>query len=418
MAPVSNSAAIPGEAAAGKKTSEASRLIAALDQALEARATQGLRRQRRIVDSAQGARLRVDGRDVLHFGSNDYLGLANDPRVVAAAREGASRYGVGAGASHLISGHFSPHEAIERELASWIAPCADARALLFSTGYVANLGVVTALVGRGDAVFADKLNHACLNDAALLSRADFIRYPHGDLGALDRRLASSGARRKLIASDAVFSMDGDIAELDGLLGLADAHDAWLLVDDAHGFGVLGDALPGDTNSGRGALAHFGLASDRIIYMATLGKAAGVAGAFVVAHRSVIETLIQTARSYIFTTAAPPLLACALATSLGLIRGEPERRARLLALIDRWRRAAAMLPWPARPSPTAIQPLILGSNADALRVSDALWKRQIWVPAIRPPTVPQGSARLRITFSAAHSNHDVDLLVEALADAAR
>jgi 8-amino-7-oxononanoate synthase len=398
-------------------------LIAELDDVLEERAAQGLRRERRIVDSAQGARLTVDGRDVLHFGSNDYLGLAAHPRVVAAAQAGAARYGVGAGASHLISGHYASHDTIERELGAWIAPCADARALLFSSGYMANLAIVTSLVGRGDAVFADRLNHACLNDAALLSRADLVRYRHGDLAALEKNLAASGARRKLIATDAVFSMDGDIAELQTLLGLAEGYDAWLAVDDAHGFGVLGDrpahdgANSGRGNTGRGTLAHFGLASERIVYMATLGKAAGVAGAFVAAHASVIETLIQTARAYIFTTAAPPMLSCALAESLALIRGHPERRAHLFALIDRWRVAAAALPWPTLPSTTAIQPLVLGTNASALRVSDVLWQRGIWVPAIRPPTVPRGSARLRITFSASHSIDDVDALVAALDRAA-
>ena len=396
-----------------------SRLTSELDRALEERAAKGLRRDRHLVDSAQGARLRVDGRELLHFGSNDYLGLAGDRRVVAAAQAGAARYGVGAGASHLISGHFAPHDAIERDLAAWVAPCAKARALLFSTGYLANLAIVTALVGRGDAVFADKLNHACLNDAALLSRADFVRYAHGDVEALAKRLASSGAHRKLIATDAVFSMDGDIAALASLLELAEKYDAWLVVDDAHGFGVLGDRSAADGgNSGRGTLAQLGLASERIVYMATLGKAAGVAGAFVAAHDSVIETLIQTARSYIFTTAAPPMLSCALAASLALIRDEPERRVHLFALIDRWRDAATALAWLTLPSATAIQPLILGTNAEALRVSDALWDRDIWVPAIRPPTVPQGSARLRITFSASHSLDDVDLLVEALADVAR
>jgi 8-amino-7-oxononanoate synthase len=396
-----------------------SRLISELDDTLAHRAERGLRRQRRTVDSAQGARLRVGGREVLHFGSNDYLGLAGDPRVVAAAQAGAARYGVGAGASHLISGHFAPHETIERELAAWIAPCANARALLFSCGYLANVAIVTALAGRGDAVFADKLNHACLNDAALLSRADFVRYPHGDLKALEQRLASSGARRKLIATDAVFSMDGDIAALGGLLELAEKYDAWLTVDDAHGFGVLGEAAAaGPGNSGRGTLAQLGLVSERIVYMATLGKAAGVAGAFVAAHDSVIETLIQTARSYIFTTAAPPLLSCAVAASVAVIRDEPERRAHLFALIDRWRQVAAALPWQTLPSRTAIQPLMLGANVDALHISDALWKRDIWVPAIRPPTVPQGSARLRITFSAAHAIDDVDRLAEAFADVAR
>lgn len=395
-----------------------SRLIAELDAGLARRTAQGLRRERRVVDSAQGARLRVDGREMLHFGSNDYLGLAGDKRVVAAAQAGAARYGAGAGASHLISGHFAPHDAIERELAAWSAPCANARALLFSTGYLANLAIVTSLVGRGDAVFADKLNHACLNDAALLSRARFVRYPHGDLGGLEQRLACSGARGKLIATDAVFSMDGDIAELGRLLELAEKYDAWLAVDDAHGFGVLGDpAAGGRGNSGRGTLARLGLASERIVYMATLGKAAGVAGAFVAAHGSVVETLIQTARSYIFTTAAPPMLSCALMTSLGLIRDEPERRSHLFALIDRWQGLASALPWKRLRSATPIQPLLLGSNDDALRVSDALWERGIWLPAIRPPTVPQGSARLRITFSASHAFADVDLLAEALADAA-
>ncbi len=383
------------------------RLIAELDVALSARASAGLARRRRTVDSPQGARLAVDGRDVLQFGSNDYLGLAADPRLIAAAQRGAARFGIGAGASHLISGHFSAHEALERELADWVAPCADARALLFSTGYLANLAIVTALCGRSDAVFGDRLNHACLNDAALLSRAEFVRYRHGDLVELSRSLAESRAKRKLIATDAVFSMDGDIAPLPRLLELADAHDAWLVVDDAHGFGVTGD--------GRGTLAHFGLRSERIIYMGTLGKAAGVAGAFVAAHPAVVETLLQTARSYVFTTASPPLLAGALQQSLAIIRGEPERRERLFALIDRFRAGAARLPWRVLPSETPIQPLIIGENAETLRVSEALWERGLWVPAIRPPTVPRGSARLRITLSAAHSDADVDALLAAMSE---
>ena len=386
------------------------RLIAELDDALAARAAAGLERQRRILDSPQGARLTVDGRELLHFGSNDYLGLASDPRLIAAAQRGADTYGVGAGASHLISGHFSPHGALERELAAWVAPCPDAHALLFSTGYLANLAIVTALCGRGDAVFGDRLNHACLNDAALLSRASFARYRHRDLDELSRRLANAGAKRKLICTDAVFSMDGDIAPLPQLLELAEAHDAWLVVDDAHGFGVTGD--------GRGTLAHFELASERIVYMGTLGKAAGVAGAFVTAHPAVIETLIQTARSYLFTTAAPPLLACALRASLSIIRGEPERRERLRERIDRLRTGASSLRWRLLPSETAIQPLILGANADALSVSEALWRRGLWVPAIRPPTVPRGGARLRITLSAAHAEADVDTLLAALGEVAK
>lgn len=388
-----------------------SRLIAELDAALEQRAGQRLSRRRRVVDSAQGAHLTADGRPMLHFGSNDYLGLAGDPRVVAAALQGAARYGVGAGASHLISGHFQPHEDLERELAAWVAPCANARALLFSTGYLANLGVVTALVGREDAVFGDRLNHACLNDAALLSRAEFIRYAHANVGELAARLATSRARVKLICTDAVFSMDGDLAPLPQLLELADAHDAWLVVDDAHGFGVLGEGR----DAGRGTLAHFGLASERIVYMGTLGKAAGVAGAFVAAHPAVIETLLQTARSYIYTTASPPLLASALTASVALMRSDTARRDRLFALLSRWHGLASSLRWPLLPSITPIQPMIIGDTGEALAVSEALWERGIWVPAIRPPTVPPGSARLRVTLSAAHSDVDIDRLVAALAE---
>jgi 8-amino-7-oxononanoate synthase len=377
--------------------------------ALAAREAAGLARHRRTLDSAQSARLSVGGREVLHFGSNDYLGLASDPRVVAAARRGAEEFGVGAGASHLVSGHFSAHETLERELADWSGPCRPAGALLLSTGYLANLAIVTALCGRGDAVFGDRLNHACLNDAALLSRARFVRYRHGDSAELSRRIRDSRAKRKLICTDAVFSMDGDIAPLRELLELADAHDAWLVVDDAHGFGVTG--------GGRGTLAELGIASERIVYMGTLGKAAGVAGAFVAAHPAVIETLLQTARPYIFTTAAPPLLACALRESLAIIRSEPERRGRLQERIRRFRTGAASLRWRLLPSDTAIQPLILGGNAEALNVSESLWRRGLWVPAIRPPSVPRGSARLRITLSAAHSEDDVDALLAALAEVA-
>lgn len=380
-----------------------------LAQGLAAREVAGLGRQRRTVTSRRGAHLTVEGREFLHFGGNDYLGLAADPRVIAAAVEGAARYGVGAGAAHLISGHFAPHEALERDLAAWAAPCADARALLFSAGYLANLAIVTALCRRGDAVFGERLNHACLNDAALLSRAKFTRYRQGDLDALGRRLAASRAPRKLICTDAVFSMDGTIAPLPALLELAERYDAWLLVDDAHGFGILGE--------GRGTVAHFGLASPRIVYMGTLGKAAGVAGAFVAAHHMVIETLLQTARTYVLTTASPPLLACALQASLAVIRDEPQRRQHLQALIARFCAAAGALPWRLQPSRTAIQPLQVGSSAQALDLSDRLWQRGLWVPAIRPPTVPQGTARLRITLSAAHSDADLSRLLAALTELA-
>jgi 8-amino-7-oxononanoate synthase len=385
-------------------------LIAGLDAALAARKDAGLFRQRVVLDAAQGPRVMVGGRELVAFASNDYLGLANDPAVIAAAREAPAAWGVGAGASHLVCGHFAPHEALERELAAFVRPCADARALLFSTGYLANLAILSALAGRTDAIFADRLNHACLNDGALLARARFIRYPHGDMAALAERLAQTRAARKLIVTDAVFSMDGDLAPLARLLELADAHDAWLVVDDAHGFGVLGE--------GRGSLAHCGLASERIVCMGTLGKAAGVAGAFVAAHPSVIETLVQTARPYIYTTAQPPMLAVALCAALAIIRDDHGRRRRLMARVTRFRVGARDLPWRLLPSETAIQPLQVGDSGEALQLAAALRGRGFLVPAIRPPTVPQGTARLRVCLSAAHTDDDVDALLDALHGIAR
>ena len=325
--------------------------------------------------------------------------------MIAAACDAARRFGVGAGASHLVAGHFGPHAALEAEIAAFVRPCTGARALTFSSGYLANLAILTVLVGRGDAIFADRLNHACLNDGALLSRAEFVRYAHGDVAALRARLAASDAPRKLIATDAVFSMDGDLAPLPALFALADEFDAWLVVDDAHGFGVLGE--------GRGSLAECGLVSERIVLMGTLGKAAGVAGAFVAAHAAVIETLVQHARSYIYTTAAPPLLAEALRASLALIRDDTARRVHLAALIRQFRERMRPLPFTLADSRTAIQPLIVGANATAVELSAALLQRGFWVPAIRPPTVPKGTARLRVSLSAAHSRADVDALADAL-----
>ena len=363
----------------------------------------GLKRQRHIVSTPPGARVTVDGREVVAFCSNDYLGLAHDPRLVAAAREGIAHYGVGAGASHLILGHSTAHHELEQALARFVRL---PRALLFSSGYMANIGIVTSLLGRNDAVFADRLNHASLNDAALLSRAQFKRYGHGDLGALEKLLVTSHARRKLVVSDAVFSMDGDIAPVPELLRLCERYDAWLMLDDAHGFGVLG-------NTGGGVLQHFGAASPRVIYMATLGKAAGVYGAFVAGEAELIETLVQRARTYIYTTAPPPLLAHALLTSLGVIAAEAWRRARLAQLINQLKQGAAGWRWCLLPSETAIQPLVIGANADTLRVADALAARGVLVPAIRPPTVPAGRARLRISLSAAHHERDVAQLIGAL-----
>ena len=383
--------------------------LAELEQNLARRRAGGLARTRRIVDSAQGARIRVGGRSLLAFASNDYLGLANSPAVATAARTAIDRWGVGAGASHLIVGHATPHAALEDELAAFVAPCRNARALTFSSGYLANLAILTALATRHDVIFADRLNHACLTDGALLSRATLERYAHRDVAALAGALAAAGGRRRFIVTDAVFSMDGDIAPLPELLQLADTHDAWLVVDDAHGFGVLGN--------GRGALAHFGIESERIVYMGTLGKAAGVAGAFVAAHPSVVETLLQTARSYIYTTAAPTLLAEALRAALRSIRDDTHRRSHLATLIVAFRAGAGDLPWSLLPSSTPIQPLVVGDARAALAVSDALLARDILVPAIRPPTVPAGTARLRVSLSAAHSRPDVEHLMAALRDIA-
>ena len=380
-----------------------------LAAALAERRSHGLSRSRRTLDSAQGTRVTVGGRDLLSFASNDYLGLAAHPAIVAAACDGARQWGVGAGASHLLCGHTAAHEAMERELAAFVAPCANARAISFSSGYLANLAILTALAGRGSEIFADRLNHACLNDGAVLSRAQLTRYAHGDADALAARLAASKARRKLVATDAVFSMDGDLAPLPRLVDLAEAHGAWLVVDDAHGFGVLGE--------GRGSLAHLGIASERIVYMGTLGKAAGVAGAFVAGHATVIETLLQTARAYIYTTAAPPLLAQAVRASLAIIGGDHARRGRLHALVARLRDGAKSLPWKMLPSQTAIQPLVCGEAAATVALSERLAGHGLWVPAIRPPTVPAGTSRLRISLSAAHTEADVDLLLASLADCA-
>jgi 8-amino-7-oxononanoate synthase len=367
------------------------------------RDVRGLRRVRRLLASPQRARVTVDGRDYVAFCSNDYLGLAADPRLAAAAREGIDRYGVGGGASHLILGHGTAHHELEEALAQFVRL---PRALLFSTGYMANMGVVSALTGRGDAVFADKLNHASLNDAALVSRAAFKRYAHNDLDALARLLATTTARRRLVVTDAVFSMDGDIAPVAALLELCERHDAYLFIDDAHGFGVLGEA-------GRGTLEHFGITSDRIIYMATLGKAAGVAGAFVAGDETLIETLIQNARTYIYTTATPPLLAHALLASLQIIAQEEWRRERLRALIAQLRAGLTASRWQLMPSETPIQPLLAGGNDAALALSARLAATGLLVPAIRPPTVPQGTARLRISLSADHEAADVARLIAAL-----
>ena len=379
-----------------------------LQNELNERAALGMLRQRRMLQSPQGPRITVDGKSYLSFCSNDYLGLASHPQLIAALQQGAQQHGVGAGAAHLVSGHGTTHHQLEHELAAFAGKPA---ALLFSTGYMANLGVVQALVGKGDTVFADKFNHASLNDAMQLSRAKVYRYRHNDLAQLAQLLEKSGSGRKLVITDAVFSMDGDLAPLPELLALCEQHDAWLLIDDAHGFGVLGA-------QGRGSLAHFGIASQRVICMATLGKAAGVFGAFVAAEQAVIDTLVNHARSYVYTTATPPALASALLESLQQIANGDELRGHLQRLIAQLRSGLRGLPWHLMTSATAIQPLLVGGNQAALDLSEKLRERGIWVAAIRPPTVPQGTARLRITLSAAHSATDVTRLIETLHELAR
>ena len=369
---------------------------------------QSLRRVRRVLDGAQGARVILDGKPYLSFSSNDYLGLANHPAIATAAAGVAERCGVGAGAAHLLTGHHRLHHELEVELAEFVGLPA---ALLFSTGYMASLGVLPALLDRHGEVFEDKLNHASLVDAALLSRAKLTRYPHCDLAALEQRLAASTAKVKLIATDTVFSMDGDVAPLADLLALARRYDAWLYLDDAHGFGVLGER-------GEGALALLAGELDaphdaRLIYLATLGKAAGVAGAFVAGSADLVEWLVNKARTYVFTTAQPPLLAAAVSASLRVIAADGWRRAHLHGLIARLKTGLAGLPWPLMPSDTPIQPLLVGGNAEALRLADGLREQGILLPAIRPPTVPQGEARLRVSLSAVHSLDDVDALAAAL-----
>ena len=364
---------------------------------------QKLLRKRRIVASSQGTQLLVDGKSYLSFCSNDYLGLANHPALTDALISGAREYGVGAAASHLISGHMAPHEELEIALAKFVGL---PRALYFSSGYMANTGVIPALADRGGEIFSDALNHACIIDGARLSRAALQIYPHADMAELARMLESSRAARKLVVSDAVFSMDGDIAPVRELVALCERHDAWLLLDDAHGFGVLGE-------NGRGVLEHFNIRSTNVIYMGTLGKAAGVSGAFVAGQPDVIEWLVQRARTYVFSTGAPPALAVALLESLGIIERDVWRREHLQARATRLRDGLNGLRWTLLPSQTAIQPLIIGDNEAALNVMAKLQEIGIWVPAIRPPTVPAGTARLRISLSAAHTANDIDRLVEGL-----
>jgi len=364
-----------------------------------------LYRQRPLLQSPQGPEVVVDGQPLLAFCNNDYLGLANHPEVIAAWRAGAERWGVGGGASHLVIGHSTPHHQLEEALAELTG---RPRALLFSTGYMANLGAITALVGRGDTILQDRLNHASLLDGGLLSGARFNRYLHNDADSLAKRL-DKATGNTLVVTDGVFSMDGDLADLPALAETARARGAWLMVDDAHGLGTLGA-------TGGGIVEHFGLGLDDVpVLIGTLGKACGTAGAFVAGSEELIEALVQFARPYIYTTSQPPALACATLKSLELLRRESWRREHLAALVRQFRQGAEQIGLQLMDSPTPIQPILIGDSARALRLSRMLRERGLLVTAIRPPTVPAGSARLRVTLSAAHSEAQVQLLLNALAE---
>ena len=375
-----------------------------LHQALTELEHQGLYRRRRIIDSAQGPEIKIDGQSLLNFCSNDYLGLAAHPSIQQALIQGAETYGTGSGAAHLVNGHSRAHHALEEELAEFTG---YPRALLFSTGYMANLGIAQAVCGRGDTILEDRLNHASLLDAGLLSGARLQRYLHGNAQDLDNKLAARDKGEKLVMTDGVFSMDGDIAPLMEIAKTCQQHDAWLMVDDAHGFGVLG-------SQGRGSLEQLEISNDQVpIFMATLGKALGTAGAFVAGSEELIEYLIQKARTYIYTTASPPALAEASRASLKLVQQESWRREKLQALIQQFRRGAAQLGLDLMDSPTAIQPVLVGDSRKAIDYSKQLFEKGILITAIRPPTVPQDTARLRITLSAAHSEQQVDRLLSTL-----
>ena len=375
-----------------------------LQQQLHAHEQAHQYRRRRIMNSPQGINVCVDGREYLNFCSNDYLGLANHPELKKSVQQATDRYGVGSGSAHLINGHSHEHHALEEELAAFTG---RQRALLFSTGYMANLGVVASLLGRSDTLFEDRLNHASLIDAGILSRARMQRYAHNDIIALGERLAQCDRGEKLIVSDGVFSMDGDLASIAEMAQLASEHDALLMIDDAHSFGVLG-------KTGGGSLELAGLDAKAVpVLMGTLGKALGTFGAFIAGDEILIEALINHARTYVYTTALPPAVAAATRTSLRLLQSESWRRQKLAALVDYWKQGAAQLQLPLMPSDTAIQPLLLGSSEKAVRISQQLNDKGFLISAIRPPTVANGEARLRITFSAEHERVHIDHLLETL-----
>ncbi|MGH1430340.1 MAG: 8-amino-7-oxononanoate synthase [Neptuniibacter sp.] len=375
-----------------------------LSAELNNRKQQFLYRQRRTLETPQQPLVKVDGREYLAFCSNDYLGLANHPDLISSFQQAANIYGVGGGASHLVNGHSHAHHELEEALAEFTG---RPRALLFSTGYMANLGAVNALLDKQDAVFQDRINHASLLDAGLLSGARFQRYLHNDVESLDKRLGKTDARRKLVVTDGVFSMDGDIADLPEIASVCQKHNAWLMVDDAHGFGCLG-------KHGGGCAESFDMSVDQLqVLVGTLGKGFGTAGAFVAGSEELIETLIQHARTYIYTTSMPPAVAAATLTSLKILKSESWRRDKLQALIKQFRQGCEQLGLQLMDSPTPIQPILIGESDKALEISQGLEREGIFISAIRPPTVPQGSARLRVTLSAAHDETQVDVLLSKL-----
>ncbi len=371
---------------------------------LQQRKQDGLYRSRRISDSPQGVDAIIDGKPVINFCSNDYLGLANHPQIKQALIQGAEKYGTGSGSAHLVNGHSRAHHQLEEELAEFMG---YPRALLFSTGYMANLGIAQALCGRGDKIFEDRLNHASMLDAALLSGARLQRYAHNDVDNLQSKLQTAGDTEKLIMSDGVFSMDGDLAPLAQLSDIAQQHDSWLMLDDAHGIGVLG-------KKGRGCIEHFNCShKDVPIVMGTLGKAFGTSGAFVAGSEELIETLIQFSRSYIYTTASSPAMAEATRCSLKILHAASEEREYLQQLIRYFSSSATELGLHLMPSDSAIQPILIGDTNKAKNISQRLFEQGFLVTAIRPPTVPEGTARLRVTLSAAHKEQHIDKLLDAL-----
>lgn len=383
-----------------------------LKPALDERRAAGLYRSRAVVltpqtDAPQEVAFTEQSESLLSFCSNDYLGLANHPRVAERMKSSIDTFGVGSGASHLVNGHFSEHHALEEELADFVG---RPRALLFSTGYMANMGVINALLSRSDEVFEDRLNHASLLDGGLLSQAKFTRFKHNDIDDLRRLLAKSTAKRKLIVVDGVFSMDGDLANLPELAAVAKEHDAWLMVDDAHGLGCFGEG-------GKGSLEHFGMGIDDVpILVGTLGKAFGTFGAFVAGSETLIESLVQFARTYIYTTALPPAVAAATRASLDIVKTDQDKRSRLNEAISQFKQACAAKGIQLMPSPSAIQPIVIGEAEKAVAVSNELRADGFWVSAIRPPTVPAGTARLRVTLSSEHKPEQIDALVQAIAEA--